>query len=105
MLSFDDLIEIYAQRLHAQPLLIFDLTKLSRESKEWPRHLFFSFFALMSRFTSYQGSVKALVRTARHDIDTDRSDVGVCVRNIQSLCLLTLWEISRESNGFHPVTD
>lgn len=95
-LSFEILVDIYVEKFHGQPLLLFDPAKLSQDLWRWPKHLFFSFFALMSCFTSYQGSTEALLQIAGRDIDIGRSDIGARISNIQALCLMTLWEISRK---------
>ncbi|KAF2720169.1 hypothetical protein K431DRAFT_286016 [Polychaeton citri CBS 116435] len=95
LLSFDDLVEIYAQHFHGQPLLLFDLTEIASDARKWPLHLVFSFLALISPYAAHDINASSLAHSAHCAIDYARTDVGERTQNVQSLCLLALWGISR----------
>ncbi|KAI9930110.1 hypothetical protein MW887_011920 [Aspergillus wentii] len=94
-------VEIYKAKLHLQPLPLFDMDGLSAQVSRFPQFLLRSFLAVTLLFsghpfygTSKADAIEFYVRSSRETTISLAAECTPSLEVIQSLCLLTLSDIS-----------
>lgn len=96
-------VQVYAERIHCQPLPLFGIVELASRIRRWPQHLLLSFMALTARFSP--DILPAHIRQdrlgchlkARRELMIKLAENDNSLEILQSLCLLILNHIAGET--------
>jgi hypothetical protein len=96
-------IRVYTERIHCQPLPLFEPSNLAINIRKWPEYIFLSFIALIARFSpailpNGHDRLKCQAK-ARRLLMIQVSEDNVGLEVLQSLCLLILEEIGSKIPG------
>ena len=92
--------QIYVEKLHCQPLPLFDAAELRSKTRTWPEHLILSFTALTARFVPellplrFRDYRLECHQQARRELMIKLASNDCSLELMQSLCLLILDEIA-----------
>jgi len=92
--------QIYVEKLHCQPLPLFDAAELRSKTRTWPEHLLLSFTALTARFVPellpnrFREYRLECHQQARRELMIKLAGNDCSLELMQSLCLLILDEIA-----------
>lgn len=98
--SISQLVNVYTERIHCQPLPLFDPLNLASHVRNWPQYLLWSFIALTARLLPDRASEadekdpSECLRKARRELMCRLAESNISLEILQSLCLLVLAEIS-----------
>lgn len=98
------LVDIYKERLHCQPLPLFDIKDLPSQVGKFPTVLLRSFLAVTVKYSDDEffkdcktAAVEFYMQSSRELIFAQLGDPGASVDLLQACCLLALYDIAGES--------